>query len=54
MPMGSEICHGLWTSRVSPDDVEPFESVVDSMRLQDGKVQVWAYVEERMEGWSWI
>ena len=49
-----ELFVSLWNSRVSPDDVEPFETVVDSMRPQDGKVQVWAYVEERMVGWSWI
>ena len=49
-----ELFVSLWNSRVSPDDVEPFESVVDSMRPQDGKTQVWAYVEERMDGWSWI
>ena len=48
-----ELFVSLWNSRVSPDNVEPFEIVVDSMRPQDGTAEVWAYVEERMEGWSW-
>lgn len=47
-----ELFVSLWNSRVLPDDVEPFEGVVDSMRAQDGKVEVWAYVEEGMESWS--
>lgn len=50
----AELFVSLWNSRVSPDDAEPFETVVDSMRPQDGKVEVWAYVEEQMVGWSWI
>ena len=50
---GVELFVSLWNSRMSPDNVEPFEAVVDSMRPQDGKVQVWTYVEERMVGWSW-
>ena len=43
----------LWNSRMPSDEIEPFEVVVDSVRSQDGKVGVWAYVEERMVGWSW-
>ena len=43
----------LWNSRVSPEDAEPVESVVDSGHFGDGKPEVWAYVEERMQGWRW-
>ena len=48
-----ELFMSLWNARLSPDDAEPFETMVDSMRPQAGQTEVWAYVEERMEGWSW-
>ena len=44
----------LWNSRVPPEDAEPVESVVDSGHFGDGKLEVWAYVEERMQGWRWL
>ena len=43
----------LWNSRVPPEYAEPVESVVDSGHFGDGKPEVWAYVEERMQGWRW-
>ncbi|MCY4394584.1 MAG: hypothetical protein OXC10_05565 [Rhodospirillaceae bacterium] len=48
-----ELFLSLWNSRMSPDDAEPFETVVESMRPQDGTAEVWAYVEEGMKRWSW-
>lgn len=43
----------LWNSRFSADDAESFEEVVNSGHFGDGKPEVWAYVEERMQAW-WI
>ena len=48
-----ELFLSLWNSRMAPDDAEPFETVVDSMRPQDGTAEIWAYVEEEMKDWSW-
>ncbi|MDE0694444.1 MAG: hypothetical protein OXH76_01255 [Boseongicola sp.] len=44
----------LWNSRVPPEDAEPVESVVDPGQMPHEKLDVWAYVEERMQGWRWL
>ena len=44
----------LWNSRFPPDKEEPLEDVVDPTQYLGEKVEIWAYVEEGMIGWSWI
>ena len=41
----------LWRSRSASDEVEPVEDIVDSVRFGNGKLEVWAYVDEGMTGW---
>ena len=43
----------MWNLRGLLEEVEPVENVVDSVSPGDGKLEVWNYVEEGMESWSW-
>lgn len=41
----------LWRSRSPLDEDEPMEEIVNTVDFGDGKLEVWAYVEEGMTGW---
>ena len=47
----TELFVSLWRSRSASDEEEPVEDIVNSVHPGDGKLEVWAYVEEGMTGW---
>ena len=47
----TELFVSLWRSRSAPDEDEPVEDIVDTVHPGDGKLEVWAYVDEGMTGW---
>ena len=49
----TELFVSLWRTRSASDEDEPVENIVDSVHPGDGKLKVWAYVEEGMRGW-WL
>ena len=47
----TELFVSLWNSRKPSDEDEPLDDILNSVRPGDGKLEVWAYVEEGMTGW---
>ena len=43
----------LCNSRVPLDEIEPVQDVVNAGDTDDGKLEVWSYVQEGMTGWWW-
>lgn len=43
----------LWNSRVPLDEIESVQDVVNSVDGDDGKLEVWSYVQEGMTSWWW-
>lgn len=51
----TELFVSLWNSRFTLDEIEPKLEIVNYLRPgDDGKLEVWAYVENGMKDWSWI
>ena len=51
MAAGRSLLVSLWNSRKPSDEDEPLDDILNSVRPGDGKLEVWAYVEEGMTGW---
>ena len=49
----TELFVSIWRSRTASGDDEPLEDIVNTVRFGDGKLEVWAYVDEGMTAW-WL